>query len=183
MENTFEVILRYSEIKGHSNNTISNSINNNSNGTSRLTDIYLIINGDKSSTKKINLNNYELKKAQPPLPTHMYSQSHVHSHTDSLLSSSSSSSSLPSSSPTNKEKYFEFNCRDVGKIETINVSIDDDNNPYNCLYIDFIEVKIQNKSEAYKFPVERALGSFLEDGKCELDLKVWKHPERNNHIG
>ena len=25
------------------------------------------------------------------------------------------------------------------------------------------------------------MGAFLEDGKCELDLEVWKHPERMAH--
>ena len=26
------------------------------------------------------------------------------------------------------------------------------------------------------------MGSFLEDGKCELELEVWKHPKRNSLI-
>lgn len=31
--------------------------------------------------------------------------------------------------------------------------------------------------------MERVLGEFYEDGKCDIDLIVWKHPERPNHIG
>lgn len=34
-----------------------------------------------------------------------------------------------------------------------------------------------------RFPVERVLGEYVEDGKCELWLEVWKHPERPSHIG
>ena len=34
-----------------------------------------------------------------------------------------------------------------------------------------------------RFPIERVLGPYFEDGKCELDLEVWKHPERTSHIG
>jgi hypothetical protein len=29
-----------------------------------------------------------------------------------------------------------------------------------------------------RFPIERSIGLFSEDGKCELSLDVWKHPER-----
>lgn len=33
-----------------------------------------------------------------------------------------------------------------------------------------------------RFPVERVLGEYVEDGRCELNLEVWKHPERPHHI-
>jgi hypothetical protein len=33
-----------------------------------------------------------------------------------------------------------------------------------------------------RFPVERMLGEYVEDGKCELELEVWKHPEHVNLI-
>ncbi len=102
----FEVVLRYNELKAQPG------------ASPRLTDIYLIISGNKCSTRKIYLNNYELKKFNRD---------------------------------SHKEKYFEFSCKDVGKIEHINFSINEDNNPSNCLYVDFIEIKIQNRSEAYKF--------------------------------
>ena len=82
-----------------------------------LTDVYFIIRGAKGATKKIYLNNYELKKME-----HEYF----------------------------KEKYYEFKSDDVGKIESINVSINEDNNPLNCIDIDFIEIKIPSRSEAYK---------------------------------
>lgn len=82
-----------------------------------------------------------------------------------------------------KEKYFEFKSEDVGKITTLNVSLNDDDNPLNFIFIDFIEIKIKSRSEAYKFPIERLLGTYFEDGKIELDLEVWKHPERPHHIG
>ncbi|RNA02031.1 lipoxygenase homology domain-containing 1-like [Brachionus plicatilis] len=81
-----------------------------------------------------------------------------------------------------KEKYFEFKSDDVGKIEQINLSINPDNTPDNFIFIDFIEIKIPIRSEAYKFPIDRVLGEYFEDGKCELDLEVWKHPERHSHI-
>lgn len=35
----------------------------------------------------------------------------------------------------------------------------------------------------FRFPIERVLGEYFEDGRCELDLEVWKHPERPSHIG
>ena len=82
-----------------------------------------------------------------------------------------------------KEKFFEFISDDVGKISTLNVSLNDDDNPLNFIFIDFIEIKIPSRSEAYMFPIERLLGSYFEDGKIELDLEVWKHPERPHHIG
>lgn len=82
-----------------------------------------------------------------------------------------------------KEKYFEFKSDDVGKIEKINLSINQDNSPDNFIFIDFVEIKIPIRSEAYKFPIERILGEYFEDGKCELDLEAWKHPERHTHIG
>ena len=34
----------------------------------------------------------------------------------------------------------------------------------------------------FRFPVERILGTYFEDGKIEIDLEVWKHPERQPHI-
>jgi hypothetical protein len=34
-----------------------------------------------------------------------------------------------------------------------------------------------------RFPIERIIGPYFEDGKCELELEAWKHPERPNHIG
>jgi hypothetical protein len=34
-----------------------------------------------------------------------------------------------------------------------------------------------------RFPIERIIGPYFEDGKCELDLEAWKHPERPSHIG
>ena len=50
-----------------------------------------------------------------------------------------------------KEKYFEFKSEDVGKLTKINVSINQDDDPAAYLYIDFIEIKIPSKSEAYKY--------------------------------
>lgn len=95
-----------------------NELNKSPNSKSeRLTDIYLVISGEKFCTRKIFLNNYELRTKV----------------TDNA-----------------KEKFFEFQCKDIGKIYYINLSIDDDDNPNNCLYIDFIEITIKNKSEAYK---------------------------------
>ena len=83
----------------------------------KLTDFYLIITGQKSSTKKIFLNNYEM----------------LTKHSDQF-----------------KEKFFEFQYKDTGKIQTLNVSIDDNDKLENCLFVDFIEITIKNKSEAYK---------------------------------
>ncbi len=120
--------------------------------TDRLTDIYLVITGEKDVTRKILLNPFQLRAAK-------------------------------SSEGAYREQLFEFHCRDIGKILQVNVSIDSDDNPKNCLYIDFLEVTLKDKSEAYKFPVERWLGSFRDDGRCQLDLEVWKHPERVVNIG
>ena len=50
-----------------------------------------------------------------------------------------------------KEKYFEFKSEDVGKIQKINVSLNDDDNPLNFIFIDFIAIKIPSRSEAYKW--------------------------------
>lgn len=49
-----------------------------------------------------------------------------------------------------KEKYFEFKSEDVGKLQKINVSINQDDDPNTYVYIDFVEIKIPSKSEAYK---------------------------------
>jgi hypothetical protein len=72
-----------------------------------------------------------------------------------------------------KERFFEFKSEDVGKITTLNISLNDDDNPLNYIFIDFVEIKIPSRSEAYKFPIERLLGSYFEDGKIELDLVVF----------
>lgn len=72
------------------------------------------------STKKIYLNNYEIKRHNDP------------AHDDP------------------KEKHFEFKSDDVGKLLKINVSINQDDDPGTYLFIDFIEIKIPSKSEAYK---------------------------------
>ena len=48
------------------------------------------------------------------------------------------------------ERFFEFHCRDIGKITNLNVSIDSDDKPEKSVYIDFIGVKLKDKSEAYK---------------------------------
>jgi hypothetical protein len=109
------VVLRTSEID---QTKLSSSHAKSSIGASKhTTDIYFIIHGLKGSTKKIYLNNYELRKTEHEIA---------------------------------KEKYFEFKSEDVGKIQKINVSINEDNNPLNCIYIDFIEIKIPSRSEAYK---------------------------------
>jgi hypothetical protein len=84
-----------------------------------ITDLYFIITGVKGSTKKINLNSYELPKSN-----------HVHD--------------------PNKEKHFQFKSEDVGNILRINISIAEDDSPLNYIYIDFIEVKIPRRSQAYK---------------------------------
>lgn len=89
-----------------------------SNSNKHINDVYFVIKGAKGQTKKIYLNNYELRKLE-----HDYF----------------------------KEKFYEFKSEDVGKISQINVSINEDDNPANCVYIDFIEVKIPSRSEAYKW--------------------------------
>ncbi len=50
-----------------------------------------------------------------------------------------------------RERYFEYKSEDVGKIEKIFLSINDTNNSNDYLYIDFIEIKIPSRSEAYKY--------------------------------
>jgi hypothetical protein len=82
-----------------------------------MTDLYFIIIGSKGSTKKINLNSYELPK-----------QAHVQE----------------------KEKHFQFKSEDVGNILKINLSIAEDDSPLNYIFIDFVEVKIPRRSQAYK---------------------------------
>lgn len=49
-----------------------------------------------------------------------------------------------------EERYFEFKSDDIGKVEKINLSIAQNQNFHDYLYVDFIEVKIPAKSEAYK---------------------------------
>lgn len=83
-----------------------------------LIDVYFVITGVLGSTKKIYMNNYEIKR--------------IGEHEDP------------------KEKYFEFKSEDVGKLSKINVSINQDDDPGTYLYVDFIEIKIPSKSEAYK---------------------------------
>ncbi len=83
-----------------------------------LPDVYFILYGTNDRTRKIYLNNFELKKKDHD---------------------------------TSKEKYFEFKWEDIGKINRINLSVNENGNPFDCLYIDFIEIKIPSKSEAYKY--------------------------------
>ena len=33
-----------------------------------------------------------------------------------------------------------------------------------------------------RFPIDRSIGLYSEDGKCELSLEAWKHPERKSLI-
>jgi hypothetical protein len=49
-----------------------------------------------------------------------------------------------------REGYFEYKADDVGKIEKVFLSINTTNNSNEYLYIDFIEIKIPSRSEAYK---------------------------------
>lgn len=93
-----------------------------------LIDVYFIITGVHGSTKKIYMNNYEIKR--------------LNEHDDP------------------KEKYFEFKSEDVGKLLKINVSINQDDDPATYLYIDFIEIKIPSKSEAYKYFISLFVYSF-----------------------
>lgn len=83
-----------------------------------MTDLYFIMFGEKGSTKKIHINNYEIKKTE-----------HEHDY---------------------KMRIFEFKSDDVGRVKKINVSLNEDNNTSNCISIDFIEIKIPTRSEAYK---------------------------------
>lgn len=85
-------MLRYNEIENE-----QLQINNQ-----KLNDIYFIISGEKGSTKKIYLNNYE-----------------------TLVQSSQET--------PKREKYFEFKSEDVGKLLKVNVSLNEDNNPNNCI--------------------------------------------------
>jgi len=124
-----------------------------SKSSDKLMDIYIIMTGDKDVTRKILLNTFEI------------------SYTSKTAEGSY------------RQKFFEFQCKNIGKILQVDVSIENDDNPKNSLYIDFLEVTLKNKSEAYKFPVERWLGAFKDDGKCELNLEVWKHPEKLLNIG
>ncbi len=101
---TCEVTLRYIDDRQFYN-------------SDKLTDFYLVICGENNCTRKIFLNNFELR-------TRNFDQF--------------------------KEKTFEFQCKDTGKIQTVHISIDDNDKPENCLFIDFIEITIKNKSEAYK---------------------------------
>lgn len=94
-----------------------------------LIDVYFIITGEHGSTKKIYMNNYEIKR--------------LNEHDDP------------------KEKYFEFKSEDVGKLTKINVSINQDDDPAAYLYIDFIEIKIPSKSEAYKYVITVNLLTFI----------------------
>ena len=121
IEIVYEVVLRTNDIETNnrpsSNNHHNNHNNHHSNALKHPTDVYFIIKGIKGSTKKIYLNNYEIRK-----PEH----------------------------DANRERFFEFKSDDVGKIEKINVSINEDDNPSNYVFIDFIEIKIPSRSEAYK---------------------------------
>ena len=76
-----------------------------SSSSSKLTDIYLIMTGERDVTRKILLNSFEAK-----------------------------SSSSSSESGCCREKVFEFHCRDIGKILHVNVSSENDENPRNSVY-------------------------------------------------
>ena len=82
-----------------------------------LPDVYFILYGSKDKTKKIYLNNYELKKK---------------------------------SNETIRDNYFQFKWYDIGSINKINLSVNENGNPFDCIYIDYIEIKIPSKSEAFK---------------------------------
>ena len=106
----YEVVLRTGEMENLRRHTMSTS-------HYHLPDVYFILYGSKDRTKKIYLNNFELKKK---------------------------------SNDNSREKYFQFKWYDIGRINKINLSVNENGNPFDCLYIDYIEIKIISKSEAFK---------------------------------
>lgn len=142
LEVIYEVVLRTGEMENLRRHSMSTS-------HYHLPDVYFILYGSKDRTKKIYLNNFELKKK---------------------------------CNENSREKYFQFKWYDIGRINKINLSVNENGNPFDCLYIDYIEIKIISKSEAFKFPVERGLGEYIEDGRCDIDLEAWKHPELLTNI-
>jgi hypothetical protein len=155
----YEVILREDDPKM---NGTKYNIPLDMHSQDREMDIFLIMNGDRKSTRKICLNNYEIKRPS---------------------SAGQTSTSNQTTQDQSITRIFKFKTEDIGKIQSIKISIDEENNPSYWIIIDFIKIKIPSKSEAYKFPVERLLGEFVQDGKCDLDLQVWKHPQNDNHSG
>jgi hypothetical protein len=106
----YEVVLRTGEMENLRRHTMSTS-------HYHLPDVYFILYGSKDRTKKIYLNNFELKKK---------------------------------CNDNSREKYFQFKWYDIGRINKINLSVNENGNPFDCLYIDYIEIKIISKSEAFK---------------------------------
>lgn len=114
-------MLRTSEMENLRRNSLFLSHNH-------LPDVYFILYGTKDRTKKIYLNNYELKRKD---------------------------------FESSKERYFEFKSEDVGKITKLNLSVNENGSTFDCLYIDYIEVKIPLRSEAYKYMFQRILKKFF----------------------
>jgi hypothetical protein len=49
-----------------------------------------------------------------------------------------------------RERWFQFRSDDVGKIKSIELSVNEDENPLSSFFLDFIEIKIPIRSEAFK---------------------------------
>jgi hypothetical protein len=132
LEIDYIIILRTDEINSKGKFKYKLPANMLQNHRSPQFEIYLEIKGENDRhTRKICLNNYEVKKKSGnPLAT---------------LASSVS----PEQAEANKLKTFNCKLEDVGKIQKINVSINEDDTPSNWILIDFIEIKIVNRSEAY----------------------------------
>lgn len=95
-------------------------------------EMYLVIFGEKGWTKKININPYEFSTNLPT--TNVNSISKSHSQNDLKK----------------RERLFQFKSDDVGKIKSIEFSVNEDENLLNSFFIDFIEIKIPIRSEAFK---------------------------------
>ena len=121
----YVVLIRLNESEKQ---TVSHDLLRSKSGNT--SEMYLVICGEKGCTKKININPYEFSS--------------------NLTATNSISKSHSQNDMKKRERWFQFRSDDVGKIKSIELSVNEDENPLSSFFLDFIEIKIPIRSEAFK---------------------------------